>query len=343
MKLKRLLTGLLAAPLALPLAATLAVPGTAQASDDTVTVYSARQEHLIKPLFDRFTEETGINVRYVTDSAGPLLARLQQEGRRTPADVLMTVDAGNLWQAADRGVLQSIDSEPLRESIPEHLRDPDDQWFGLSVRARTIMYAPDRVDPEELSTYEDLADPKWEGRLCVRTSQHVYNQSLVATMISHHGEERTREVLEGWVNNFADRPFSNDTSTLRAIAAGQCDVSITNTYYLGRVLKDDPDFPVAPFWPNQDDVGVHVNVSGAGVTRHANNPEQAQKLIEWLASDAAQEDFAALNMEYPANPDIALDPIVAEWGDFEADNINVSEAGRLQRQAAMLMDRVGWR
>ncbi len=326
-------TALLALALAPPLVA----------DDDQITVYSARQEHLIKPLFDRFTEETGIRVRYVTDNAGPLLARLKAEGRNTPADMLMTVDAGNLWQAAEEGVLNSVDSETLRSNIPGYLRDPDGQWFGLSVRARTIIYSTERVDPDELSTYEALAEPEWEGRLCLRTSRKVYNQSLVAMMIARHGEEKTQEIVEGWVDNLAASPFSNDTSVMQAIEAGQCDVGIVNTYYFGRLQKDDPDIPLALHWANQDEHGVHVNVSGAGITRHAGNPEGARKLLEWLSGEEAQEMFGALNLEYPASEDVPLNDLVAAWGEFDPDTINVSEAGRLQVPAVMLMDRAGYR
>nr|WP_258867932.1 extracellular solute-binding protein [Alkalilimnicola ehrlichii] len=247
--------------------------GVPVAAADVVTVYSSRNEHLIRPLFERFTEETGTQVRYVTDNEGPLMARLRAEGRNTPADVLMTVDAGNLWQATEMGLLRPTDSDVLENNIPEHLRDPEGRWFGLSVRARTIIYSTERVDPDELSTYADLADPKWEGRLCLRTSNKVYNQSLVATMIAHHGAERAEEIVRGWVNNLAVRPFSDDTATMRAVAAGQCDVAIVNTYYFGRLQRENPDIPLALYWANQEAEGVHVNVSGAGITRHAKNPE----------------------------------------------------------------------
>ncbi len=325
------------------LAAAVGLTGCGTGDDSELTVYSARQEHLIKPIFDRFTEETGIPVRYITDSAGPLMERLRSEGERTRADILMTVDAGNLYMAADAGLLRPVDSAVLRERIPEHLRDPEGRWFGYSVRARTIIYHPDRVDPANLESYEGLADRRWRYRLCMRTSQQVYNQSLVATLIAHHGEEHTEETVRGWVANFGADPFSNDTSVLNAIRAGQCDVGVTNTYYLGRLLRENPDLPLAVFWPNQDDRGVHINVSGAGITQHAKRPDDALILLEWLAGDEAQALFAALNLEYPAVEGVQWDPIVAGWGEFKADTINVAEAGRLQRQATMLMDRAGYR
>lgn len=317
---------------------------TAQVTEEVV-VYSSRNEQLIKPLFDAYEAETGVHVRFRTDSEGPLMARIEAEGSNTPADILLTVDAGNLWQAANMGLLRSIESDVLEVNVPEHLRDPDNQWFGLSARARTIVYNPNAVQPEELSTYEALADEEWRGRLCLRTSKKVYNQSLVAMLIEEHGEEQTEEIVRGWVANLATTPFSDDTSALRAVAAGQCDVSIVNTYYLGRVLREEPDFPVKVFWPNQetDTGGVHVNVSGAGVTRYSSRPEAAQKLLEWLSSDTAQETFAGLNLEHPVNADIDVDPIVAAWGEFRQNPINVSFAGANQAQAVKLMDRAGYR
>jgi len=310
---------------------------------DEVVVYSARNEHLIKPLFDRYTAETGVQIRYITDKEGPLLQRLKAEGARTPADMLITVDAGNLWHAAESGVLAEIDSPVLEANVPANLRDPQGRWFGLSERARTIVYSTERVKPEDLSSYEDLADPKWKGRLCLRTSKKVYNQSLVATLIARHGEGQAEQIVRGWVDNLAAAPFSNDTKAMEAVLAGQCDVTIVNTYYFGRLQKDDPTIKLAIFWPNQDSSGVHINVSGAGVTRHAKHPEAAQRLLEWLSSGAAQGDFAGLNMEYPVNDRVELDPLVAAWGPFKADELNVNEAGRLQADAIRLMDRAGYR
>ncbi|MEA1888236.1 MAG: Fe(3+) ABC transporter substrate-binding protein [Pseudomonadota bacterium] len=310
---------------------------------DTITVYSARKEHLIKPLFDAYTEKTGVKIQYITDKAGPLLARIKAEGRNTPADLFMTVDAGNLWQAAEKGVLAVTDSKILETNIPVHLRDPENRWFGLSVRARTIVYSTERIKDGELTTYEDLADAKWKGRLCLRTSKKVYNQSLVAMLIARHGEERTEQLVKGWVTNLATAPFSNDTKTMEAIAAGQCDVGIVNTYYFGRLKKKKPEIKLALFWPNQDSTGVHVNVSGAGVTKHAKNRDAATKLLEWLSSPEAQGKFASLNMEYPVNPAVEADDVVKAWGEFKSDDLNVSSAGAMQTTAIKLMDRAGYR
>lgn len=319
-----------------------AASGVAHA-DDELIVYSERQEPLIKPIFDTYTQETGVKIRYLTDSAPVLIERLAAEGEATRADLFMSVDAGNLWQAAERGLLAKTESPVLDAEIPANLRDPDDQWVSLSLRARTIVYATERVKPADLSTYEALAEPQWKGRLCLRTSKKVYNQSLTATMIARLGEEKTEAVVRGWVDNLAAPPFADDTQLINAIAAGQCDVGLVNTYYLGRLLKADPALPVTVFWPNQSDAGVHVNVSGAGITKHSKHKAQAQKLLEWLASDEAQDEFARLNFEFPAKPGIAVDPIVAAWGTFKADPVNVVEAGRRQAEAVRLMDRAGWK
>jgi len=308
-----------------------------------VVVYSARNEQLIKPLFDQYTRETGVPVQFITGSEGPLLARLRAEGKTTAADVLLTVDAGNLYQAASEGLLRPIQSSALQASVPAHLRDPGNAWFGLSVRARTIVFNTTRVKPAELSTYEDLASQKWRGRLCLRTSKKVYNQSLVAMLIAEHGEPATQTIVQGWVANLAVPVFADDTKAIEAVAQGQCDVTLVNTYYFGRLLQKSPQLPVAIFWPNQNvagrQTGVHVNISGAGVTRHAKNPSGGQKLIEWLASDKAQSLFADSNLEYPVNPAVKPAPAVAAWGSFRHNLINVKEAGRRQVQAVQLMDR----
>jgi len=311
--------------------------------DDVVTVYSARAEHLIEPLFDKFTAETGIEVRYITDTEAALIARLQTEQERTPADALLTVDAGNLWHASDAGMLQPIDSEIIQANVPANLRASDDTWAALSIRARTIAYNTDRLDPSELSTYEDLADDRWHGRLCLRTSAKVYNQSLVASMIATLGEQEAEEVVSGWVNNLAVDPMSSDTTTIQAVEAGVCDVAIVNNYYFGRLEAENPDIPVALFWPNQNGRGVHINVSGMGVTRYAKHPELARQLIEWLSAEEAQRDFAGLNKEYPVNPAVEAVPEVQAWGDFKRDALNVEQLGALQADAIRLMDRAGYR
>lgn len=320
----------------------LALATDAQAADDLV-VYSARNEQLIKPLFDAYQKETGTHIKFLTGKEGPLLERLKAEGTRTPADILMTVDAGNLWQAAQSGLLAKVDSKILNKNIPAHLRDPDGQWYGLSVRARTIVYNTKKVKPADLSSYEALGDAKWQGRLCLRSSKKVYNQSMVAMMIAHNGEAKTEAVVKSWVKNLATTPFSDDDSLLAALAAGQCDVGIVNSYYFGRFKHKTPDAPVNIFWSNQASNGVHVNVSGAGVTQHAKHHDAAVKFIEWLSSDKAQSLFADANLEFPANPKVAAAPLVASWGPFKQDTINLAEAGKLQGKAVMLMDRAGYK
>lgn len=313
------------------------------ANSDEVVVYSARNEQLIKPLFDAYTKETGVNIKFITDKEGPLLQRLKAEGANTPADLLLTVDAGNLWQAGQEGLLQPVKSKVLSANIPGYLRDPNNLWFGLSVRARTLVYNTQKRGPSELSTYEDLANPKWKGHLCLRTSKKVYNQSLVAMMIAEHGEPKTEQIVRAWVANLATDVFPDDTKMMEAIAAGQCDVGVVNTYYFGRLIEKNPKLPLALFWPNQSANGVHVNVSGAGLTKYAKNKKAAIKLLEWLSSKNAQNLFADVNLEYPVNPLVKPDPVVAAWGTFKSNPINLAKAGELQAAAVKLMDRAGYK
>jgi iron(III) transport system substrate-binding protein len=315
------------------------VQGVAQ----TLVVYSARNEQLIKPVFDAYTRATGVGIRFATGEAAVLIERLAAEGRNSPADILMTVDAGELWNASQRGLLRPIESPALEQNIPAHLRDVEGRWFGFSMRARTIAYSTGRVDSASLSTYAALAGPEWRGRLCLRTSKKVYNQSLVATMIATSGEPATERIVRGWIGNLATDVFANDTQLLEAIAAGQCDVGIVNSYYYGRILKQRPDFPVKLFWANQGAGGTHVNISGAGVTTTSRNVAAATRFLEWLSAGDAQAHFAAVNMEYPANPAAGVDPLVKSWGEFQPSLVNMIEAGRLQPAAVRLMDRAGYR
>ncbi|WP_371919780.1 extracellular solute-binding protein [Pseudomonas sp. MYb185] len=315
---------------------------TSVAQAKELVVYSSRQDHLIKPVFDMYTEKTGVQINFITDNEAPLMARLRAEGANTPADMFMTVDAGNLWQAEEQDLFREVKSETIEQNIPAHLRSSNGKWTGLSLRARTIAYSTERVNPEELSTYEALADDSWKGRVCLRTAKKVYNQSLVATMLESVGEEKTTEVIKGWLANLATPVFSDDTALLKAIDAGQCDVGIVNSYYFGRLHKAEPNIKVKLFWPNQEDRGVHVNISGAGVTKHAKQPEEATKLLEWMTTEEAQRVFADVNMEFPANSSVAPSDEVATWGDFKADSVNIEVAGRRQPEAIMLMDRLGW-
>ena len=313
----------------------------APAAGPEVVVYSARH-YGQEPAFEAFTKKTGIEIKILNGSSGEVFERLKAEGDKTPADVLLTIDAGNLWNAARAGLLAKVDSPDLVANIPAHFRDPENRWFGLTARARTIMYNVDKVKPAELSTYEALGDPKWKGRICLRTSGYIYNQSMLATMIKRYGEARTEEIVRGWA---ANQPvlINGDTKILEAIAAGQCDVGITNHYYLARILAKTPTFPVAPFWANQATTGTHVNVSGAGVTAHAKNRANAIKLLEFLSSPEAQQMFADVSMEYPVNPQAGVNPIVAKWGKYKQDDVNVAAAGEFQAAATKLADRAGYR
>ncbi len=314
----------------------------AQANVEKLVVYSSRNEQLIKPLFEAYTAQTGVNIEFITDKEGPLIQRLKAEGAATPADLLLTVDAGNLWFAKQEGLLQPVQTAGLDTAVPEHLRDPEHYWHALSVRARTIIYHPDRVDVTKLGTYAALAQEQWKGRLCLRTSKKVYNQSLVAMMIATKGEEATEAVVRGWIDNLAAPVFSSDTKLIEAIAAGQCDVGIVNTYYLGRLIAKDRDYPVKLFFANQSTDGVHVNISGIGITAHSKQVAASTKLIEWLATGEAQEQFAGANIEYPVLPSTKVADLVAQWGTYKPQLINVSKAGELQTTAVKLMDRAGY-
>ena len=312
-----------------------------------VVVYTARKYQLVEDLFAEYSKATGTEVRAVTDDAGPLMQRLRTEGADTPADLLITVDAGDLWFAADQGLLAPLESATLTANIPANLRDPGNRWFGLAARARTIAYSTAVYTPErfasEVKGYADLAEPAWRGKLCLRSAKHVYNRSLVAALIARYGEPETETIVRGWIANLATEPFSSDTLLIEAIIAGQCIVGIVNHYYLGRMIAERGTVPVAIRWPDQGGAGVHVNISGAGLTTHAKNRAAAVKLLEWLSTPEVQARFAAANQEYPANPQAQATDIVRGFGAAVQDPIAVAEIGRLQPTAAKLMDRVGWR
>ena len=316
---------------------------------DEVNVYSARKENLIKPLLDKFSAETGIKTNLITAKADKLLTRMVNEGINTPADVLITTDAGRLYRAKQAGVLQKIESPIINKLVPSHLRDVDDQWVGLSLRSRVIFYAKDRVKPEQLSTYEDLAAPNWKKRICIRGSGNIYNQSMVASMIAATGEAATQDWAKGLVANLARKPKGGDRDQIKAAAAGQCDIAIANTYYYGKMLDNTKDASqvdaakkMAVFWPNQNDRGAHVNVSGAGISKHAKNRENAVRLIEFLLNAESQNWYAGVNYEYPVVEDVSASDLVASWGDFKSDVVNLSRLGELNAQAVKIMDKAGW-
>lgn len=318
-------------------------------AEEQVNVYSARKEALIKPILNTFTEQTGIQVKLITGKADALLTRLKLEGKASPADVFITVDAGRLQRAKAAGVLQVVNSPVLDQRIPEYLRDSDRYWFGLSRRARPIFYAKDRVKPEELSSYEALADKKWNGRICFRSSNSVYNQSQVASMMEAVGVKKTEQWVRTMVGHFARPPAGGDIDQIKAVAAGVCDITIANTYYYGRLANSDKANErkltenVGLFWPNQQDRGVHVNVSGAGVTRYSKNVGNAIKLIEFLTSNEAQDWYSAVNNEFPVVAGVKLSDTLLSWGDFVEDSVNLSILGERNREAVELMDRASWR
>lgn len=332
--------------LALPLTlAALTGPALAQ----EVNLYSYRQEGLIKPLLDAFTQKTGIKVNLVTGGEDALIERLKAEGAASPADLLMTVDAGRLVRAKEAALFQPVTSATIEEIVPASLRDPDRMWTALSMRARPIMYAVDRVKPSDLSTYEDLAGPKWKGKICVRTSSHIYNQSMLAVMIESLGAAKAEAWAKGITANLARKPQGGDRDQIKAVAAGECDVALANTYYLAGLMtsKDPAEREVASkvkvFWPNQSDRGAHVNVSGIGVTKSARNVASAVKLIEYLLSDEAQKIYAETVGEYPIRSGVARSAPVASFGTFKAETVPLAVLAKNNAEAVRISDRVGWR
>ena len=324
--------------------------GAAESADENmVNVYSHRHYDVDQELYERFTEITGIEVNVVKAGADELIERLRAEGPASPADVVMTVDAGRLQKAVDMNLLQAVNSAELNTAVPEHLRHPEGYWYGLTKRARVLAYSVDRVDPSELSTYEDLASPKWSGRIVVRSSSNIYNQSLMAGMIDANGGDAAAEWAGALVDNMAREPEGNDRDQVKAVAAGLADIAIVNTYYLGKLLSsDDPDEvaageSVSLFFPNQDGRGTHINVSGAGVTAHAPHRENAIRFIEFLTSVEAQKRYAAGNFEYPVREDVAPAELVSSWGDFREDDVNLSVLGDLNIQAVIEFDKAGWK
>ena len=312
-----------------------------------VNVYSARQQELIKPLLDKFTASTGVKVNLITGKPDELLTRIRQEGRNSPADVLISTDVGRLYRAKQQGLLQPVDSALLTSQIPAQYRDPAKLWFGLTMRARPILYVPGKVNPAELSTIENLADAKWRGRICIRSSDNVYNQSMVAGMIATIGAEATAKWAADFAKNFAQPPKGGDRDQVKAAAAGVCDIAIANTYYLAAMLEDPADKAAAAgvkvFWPNQQDRGAHVNISGAAVLKHAPNQAQAKQLLEYMVGAEAQQWYATANHEYPVLADVPVSPVLQGFGAFKADTLSLDKLGELNQQALMLMDQAGWK
>ncbi|WP_209331147.1 Fe(3+) ABC transporter substrate-binding protein [Lunatimonas salinarum] len=318
-------------------------------SEEVVNVYTHRHYEADQQLFDKFTEQTGIKVNVVSASADELIQKLELEGQGSPADVLITVDAGRLHRAQEKELLQATDSKVLNENIPAKFREPSGYWFGLTYRARILAYHKERVDPAELESYEGLADEKWKGRVLTRSSENIYNQSLLASIIAAHGEAGAQEWAANLLANMARSPKGSDRDQVKAVAAGEGDVAIVNSYYIGIMLNDsNPEEvkaaeQVGIFFPNQADRGTHINISGAGVTRYAPNQENAIKLIEFLSSEESQRLLANINYEYPVNPKVEKSPLLQSWGDFKSDEINLALLGQNNRSAVMIFDQVGWK
>lgn len=314
-----------------------------------VNVYSARHYDSDTELFNAFSQTTGIRVNLIEANASELIERIKSEGQSSPADVMITVDAGNLWRAEVAGLLASVNSEILKQAIPENLRHPEGLWFGLATRARVIIYNKASVSLSELSTYEALATEAWRGRICIRSSSNIYNQSLVASMIASVGTEAAENWAKGIVANMARNPEGGDTDQIKAVAAGQCDVAIVNHYYLARLItSDDPaDNAVAEavgiFFPDQADRGTHINISGAAILKNAPNYEHAVKLLEFLASPEAQAQFALQGYEFPVVAGVEISPIIKSFGSFKHDTLNVASYGQHNPEAVRVMDRAGWK
>ncbi len=321
----------------------------ASSAPQEVTVYTHRHYETDQQLFDQFEKESGIKVNVVNASADELIQKMTNEGEQSPADVLITVDAGRLVRAKAKGLLQSIESATLEQSIPAHLRDADKQWFALTKRARVIAYHPDRVKPEDLSTYAALTDARWKGKVLIRSSSNIYNQSLMASIIANDGEANAKSWAEGMIANFARPPKGNDRDQVKAVVAGEGDVAVVNTYYIGKLLnsKDPEEVKVGEsirlFFPNTADRGSHINVSGIGVAKHAPHRENAIQLIEFLSAVEAQEIFAETNYEYPVNPAAKASELLQSWGSFKEDTLPLSKLGELNQQAVILFDQVGWK
>jgi iron(III) transport system substrate-binding protein len=312
-----------------------------------LNIYSHRQPFLIEPFIEAYKKQTGTDVNIVYASKG-LAQRLLAEGERSPADVILTVDIARLHVYADKDLLAPVDSEVLKKNIPPHMRAPDNRWFALSKRARVIAVAREAKDTHAIETYEDLADPKWKGRICVRPGSHVYNRALVASMIDAHGMEETEKWAKGLVDNLARRPQANDRAQVKAIFEGVCDIAIINNYYYGKLL--DSDNPVQREWaasvqlifPNQDGRGTHVNISGGGVAKHSKHKEEAVRFLEFLTSETAQDLYGEINFEYPVNPAVEASETLKSWGEFKEDDMPIARIADLAPEAQRVIDRVGW-
>lgn len=321
--------------------------GSSQAKQ-AINLYSARHYDSDHALYEAFTKQSGISINLIEAKADELIERIKSEGTNSPADVLMTVDAGNLWRAQQAGLFLPVSSQVLQSAIPANLRDPEGNWFGFSKRARVIVYNKNRVKPADLSTYEDLANPRWKGQFIVRSSSNVYNQSLTGSLLAANGDKQTTDWAKGLVANFAHPPKGNDTAQIQEVAAGGADLTLVNSYYVVRLMKSEKAeeremaSKVGVFFPNQDDRGTHTNISGGGVVKTSKNPEAATQFLEFLASPEAQAIFAKGNNEYPVVAQAAIDPMLASLGQFKEDPLNAAIYGQKNAEALKIMDRAGW-
>ncbi|MBL4721314.1 MAG: Fe(3+) ABC transporter substrate-binding protein [Alphaproteobacteria bacterium] len=322
---------------------------TAAAFASDVNIYSYRQEFLLRPILEKFTSETGVKVNVVYAKKG-MLQRLEKEGENTLADVVITADIARLKALSDANLLGAVDSAVLKSNIPVQYRDSENRWFGLTLRSRIIAYAKDRVKPGEIKRYEDLADPKWKGRICVRSGSHIYNRALVASMIAAHGEAKAETWAKGVVANFARKPQGNDRAQAKAVYQGVCDIAIMNTYYFAKMALNEKK-PEQQKWaaaltlmyPNQDDRGAHINISGAAVVRYAKHRADAIRLVEFMSGNIAQELYASKNYEFPVKKGVTRSDLVKSWGEFKADALGLSEIARLSPAAQKVVDRAGWK
>ena len=328
----------------------LGCSGLAVAQDKVLNLYSSRHYQTDESLYSNFSKQTGIKINRIEAGEDPLIERIKNEGARSPGDVLVTVDAGRLWRAEQLGLFQPVKSKILESRLPEHMQAPNDQWFGFSARARVIVYNKGAVNPADVQNYEDLANPKLKGKVCTRSGSHVYNLSLISALIEHWGERKTEEWARGVVSNFARAPKGGDTDQIRAVAAGECGVAISNSYYYVRLMKSDkPEDKkvvqaVGLIWPNQKSFGTHMNISGAGVLKNAPNRGVAIQYLEYLASDSAQQYFANGNNEWPVVKGVKLDNKVLEsLGTFKMDTLNIAVLGKNQPIAQKILDRAGYK
>lgn len=336
-----------AAALAILIFPAFALPAAHAEDPGEVNIYSYRQPYLINPLLEAFTKETGIKANVIFAEKG-LIERIQAEGRNSPADLLLTVDVGNLTQATGAGIAQPIESEAIDAAIPQEYRATDDEWIGLTRRARVVYASKDRVTQKAI-TYEELADPKWRNKICIRSGQHVYNVALIASMIAAHGEDWTEQWLRGVKANLARKPAGDDRLQVKGVYSGECDIAVGNTYYMGAMLRDKKH-PEQTEWansvnmlfPNTNDRGTHVNVSGAVLAKNAPHKENAMKLLEFLASDKGQEMYAEVNNEYPVKDGVAWSELVKSWGTFKPDPISLNEIAALRKTASEMVDKVGF-